>query len=50
MTDRDTDKPQDAPARKETARETYTRLIAENPRFKEAPKTGQGFEIVGAKR
>lgn len=32
------------------ARETYLKALAENPRFKEAPKSGQGTVIVGARK
>jgi hypothetical protein len=52
MTDQPPDKPtepQDAPARKETAREIYTKLAANNPQFKLAKNTGQGFVIGGVK-
>ena len=31
-----------------TAREVYLRLIVTNPRFKLAPKRGEGTVIVGA--
>jgi hypothetical protein len=34
---------------KETAREAAMRLLATNPRWKEAPKTGEGFVILGAR-
>ena len=35
---------------KETARQVFERLIAEHPdRFVEAPKTGEGFVILGAR-
>jgi hypothetical protein len=34
---------------KQTARDAYRTLIATDPRFKEAPKTGLGFGIVGAR-
>jgi hypothetical protein len=30
-------------------RDIYAQLILKNPRFKEAPKSGKGFVIVGAK-
>jgi hypothetical protein len=33
-----------------TAREAYMKESLRNPRFKEAPKSGKGFVIVGAKR
>jgi hypothetical protein len=36
---------------KETARQVFERLIAEHPdRFVEAPKTGEGFVILGARQ
>jgi hypothetical protein len=34
---------------KQTARDRYRELIATDPRFKEAPKTAQGF-IIGVAR
>ena len=34
---------------KQTARDRYRDLIATNPQFKEAPKSGQGF-IIGVAR
>jgi hypothetical protein len=39
----------DASASGGTAREKFIRELSSNPRFKEAPKSGQGIEIVGAK-
>jgi hypothetical protein len=33
----------------ETVREAFTRLIAENPQFKEAPRTGQAVTIGGGR-
>jgi len=33
----------------ETAREAYERLIKENPRFIEAPRTGQVITIIGGR-
>jgi hypothetical protein len=32
-----------------TVRELFMKAISGNPRFKEAPKSGKGFVIVGAK-
>jgi hypothetical protein len=32
-----------------TAREKFRRELATNPQFKEAPRTGQGFVILGAR-
>src|ERR1700731_1257025 len=32
-----------------TARENFQRELATNPQFKEAPRTGQGFVILGAR-
>ena len=43
------EKAQAPTANKGTAREKYMKEISENPRFKEAPKSGQGFGIVGAR-
>jgi hypothetical protein len=34
----------------ETAREAFERLLAENPQFVEAPKTGQAVTIIGGGR
>jgi len=36
-------------AGKETARERFIKELSTNPRFKEAPKSGTGYVIVGAK-
>jgi hypothetical protein len=36
-------------AKQQKARDVYARLIAKNPKFKEAKSTGKGFVIVGAK-
>jgi hypothetical protein len=36
-------------ASKETTRDIYTKLASQNPRFKEAPKSGKGFVIGGVK-
>ena len=33
----------------ETVREAYERLIKENPRFVEAPRTGQVIAIIGGR-
>ena len=33
----------------ETAREAFERLIAMNPRFKAAPRTGKATAIIGAR-
>jgi hypothetical protein len=34
----------------QTARDKYREAMARNPRFKEAPKSGRGFVIIGAAR
>ena len=37
-------------ASKGTAREKYMKEISENPKWEEAPKSGQAFGIVGARK
>jgi hypothetical protein len=37
-------------ATKQTVRDQYAEALANDPRFKKAPKTGKGFIIGGVKR
>jgi hypothetical protein len=45
----ESNRPAEPSAKRETGREGVTKEISENPRWSEAPNSGQGFVIVGAR-